>query len=205
MKKQIMRILAGVLCTVMLLGDGSLAYATSGAADLPEEVSECVAEENSEEASEEVSEALSEEISEEVSEDTTEEVSEEVSEETAEEISEDISEVSSEDLSEDVSEDYSEEVSEEFSEETSEVIAEESTEERKFPGMGAEYVFAAETQKARETLQVNLEKTLGGIEGENYVEGEILVSASDCEEAENFAAAFGGNLREYSAYATVLS
>ena len=88
MKKQIMRILAGVLCTVMLLGDGSLAYATSGAADLPEEVSECVAEENSEEASEEVSEALSEEISEEVSEDTTEEVSEEVSEETAEEISE---------------------------------------------------------------------------------------------------------------------
>lgn len=204
MKKQIMRILAGVLCTVMLLGDGSLAYATSGAADLPEEVSECVAEENSEEASEEVSEALSEEISEEVSEDTTEEVSEEVSEETAEEISEDISEVSSEDLSEDVSEDCSEEVSEEFSEETSEVIAEESTGEEKFPGMGAAYVFAAETQKARETLQVNLEKTLGGIEGENYVEGEILVSAADRGEAENFAAAFGGNLREYVAGVAVI-
>ena len=34
MKKQIMRMIAGVLCAVMLLGDGSLAYATSGAADL---------------------------------------------------------------------------------------------------------------------------------------------------------------------------
>ncbi|MBE5880397.1 MAG: hypothetical protein E7288_10570 [Lachnospiraceae bacterium] len=197
MKKQIMRMIAGVLCAVMLLGDGSLAYATSGAADLPEEVSESVAEENSEEASEEVSETLSEENSEATSEDTTEEVSEEAKEE----ISEDISEVSSEELSEDVSEEISEDVCEDFPEETSE---EESTGEEKFPGMGESYVFSAENQKARENLQINLEKTLGGIEGENYVEGEILVSAADREEAENFAAAFGGNLREYVAGVAVI-
>ena len=52
MRKQVMRILATVLCTVMLLGDGSIVYATSGMSDSLEESSENITEEVSEEASE---------------------------------------------------------------------------------------------------------------------------------------------------------
>ena len=60
MRKQVMRILATVLCAAMLLGDGSIVYATSGMSDSLEESSENITEEVSEEATEEVTEAAEE-------------------------------------------------------------------------------------------------------------------------------------------------
>ncbi len=201
MKKISMRILAAVICLVMLLGDGSLAYATSDLADSSENVSETVSEEDSEEASEE----STDEISGEASEEATEEVSEEVSEKTTEEVSEDLSEDSSEANAEETGEETSEETSEadvegaaeEVGEETSSEPDSESAEEKMFPGVTASYVFREETKEERVILQNNINRTLGGVEGRDYAANQILVAAVNETEAETFAAAFGGTLTNY--------
>ncbi len=205
MKKQIMRILAGVLCAAMLLGDGSIVYATSGMSDSLEESSENITEEVSEEASEETSESADEDVSEKSTEEVSEEATEEASEEVTEEASEEATEEVSEEVSEETTEEVSEEVSEEATEEVSEEVSEEATEETKlFPGLPKTYEAGTKILSQRTELQQNISIAFGGEEGKAYVANQILLLADNEAEAEIYADAFAGELISYSAGVAVV-
>lgn len=150
-----------------------------------------------------VEETVSEEISEE--EDSDSEANEEESEEREkEEPKEENSEESTleEEESKEQEVDSEEESStEDIKEEanSSETASEDmdSKDNPVFPGMGAGYTFSMAQSEMRETLQLHAEELDMVREGIDYVSNQIVVMATNNEEAEAYAKAYGGRLEAF--------
>lgn len=195
MKKGMIKAVAFILCIALIIGEGSIVYATQGlegngeAFEEHSEESEVLNEESLASEKEEFQEDSS---TEESLEEENEDISEEVSQEPVEEVSEQM-----EDISED--EPSQEDDSEEMSGNSEETVSVESVAEESelFDGLPDYYVMTSEDMENKAKLRENVDSVLDGKEGINYVENEILVYADSLEEAEMFAEAFNGSLSKY--------
>ena len=66
-----------------------------------------------------------------------------------------------------------------------------------FPGLDDSYVFSAEETESKEEVRENVDKSDGLREGIDYVEGQILVSAENLNDAKEYADAFNGELESF--------
>lgn len=198
MKQRMIRWIALLMCTVLVLGESNIVLA-EGNSDNSEEISSELLQEVDED---EISE--SEEVIQESTEEATEEVAEEMSddsEETTEEVSQDATEEATEDVASEVTEEESE-ISDSAETEIEEGLSDEPEyeepveEDALFTGLSTTYVMSAEMLQQKAKLQQNIEDALIGEEGESYMSNQILVFADSEEEAEIYAEAFDGKLLE---------
>ncbi|MCQ2517494.1 MAG: S8 family serine peptidase [Lachnospiraceae bacterium] len=205
MRKSIKRVMSVVLAAALLFGESAIVNATE-LIDEPAVIVE-ETEENAEEISEDV--VSEEEIAEEISEDEiSEEVAEEISEdEASEEIIDDEEEIADEEVIEDEEIVSDEEVieDEEIVEEEElieEDVEEEITEEESvsycemFAGYGNKALLPEDNAEEIKETKDHME-SIGFSEGGSCVENEIIVDAEDAEIAEEYAAAFSGELVEW--------
>ena len=156
-----------------------------------EEISDEIEEETGNESKEETGD-VTEEASGETEEDggvAEEETGDEIEEETGDEV-----EAETGDDTEEVGDEIEEETGDEVEAETSDVV--EETEEEVFPGLENTVLSSAQLEDRAELLS-HISEIDNYVEGVDYIAGELVFLSDTEEEAEEIAAAYGGELKSY--------